>query len=137
LPKKFSNLNISFKSCIMKSSTKIWLGIFTFLPLVLLLLCFGFIITIFLDNIEELQHNHNQFPLEFLHSIFWFVFLIILMAIASLGVKIYYIVHVNNTEGNDTNKKIIWTLILIFLGLIASVVYYFIEITSIKSIDKH
>ena len=120
----------------MKSSTKIWLGIFTFLPLVLLLLCFGFIITIFLDNIEELQHNHNQFPLEFLHSIFWFVFLIILMAIASLGVKIYYIVHVNNTEGNETNKKIIWTLILIFFGLIASVVYYFIEITPIKSIDK-
>lgn len=135
--KKFSNLNISFKSRIMKSSTKFWLAIFTFLPLVLLLVCFGFIITIFLDNIEELQHNHNQFPLEFLHSIFWFIFLIILMAIASLGVKIYYIVHVNNTEGNDTNKKVIWTLILIFLGSIASVVYYFIEITPIKSIDKH
>jgi len=121
----------------MKLSTKFWLAIFTFLPLILLLFCFGFIITIFLDNIDELQNNHNQFPLEFLHSIFWFIFLIILMAIASLGIKIYYIVHVNNTAGNDTNKKVIWTLILIFLGSIASVVYYFIEITPIKSIDKH
>jgi len=59
------------------------------------------------------------------------------MAIASLGVKIYYIVHVNNTEGNDANKKVMWTLILIFLGLIASVVYYFIEIAPIKPIRKH
>lgn len=120
----------------MKSSTKFWLAIFTFLPLVLMLFCFGFIITIFFENIEELQYNHNQFPIAFLHSFFWFILLIILMAIASLGVKIYYIVHVNNTPENDTNKKVMWTLILIFLGSIASIVYYFIEITPLKPIEE-
>lgn len=120
----------------MKSSTKIWLAIFTFLPLALLILCFGFIFIIFVDNIAELQHNHDKFPLEFLHSLFWFVFLLIIMAMVSLGIKIFYIVHVNNNENNDTNKKIMWTLILIFIGLIGSIIYYFIEISPIKTIGK-
>lgn len=120
----------------MKSSTKIWLAIFTFLPLALLILCFGFIFIIFVDNIAELQHDHEKFPLEFLHSLFWFIFLIILMGISSLGIKIYYIVHVNNNEKSDTNKKVMWTLILIFIGLIGSIIYYFIEISPIKTIDK-
>jgi len=120
----------------MKPSTKTWLAIFTFLPLVLLILCFGFIFIIFVDNIAELQHNHDKFPLEFLHSLFWFVFLLILMAIISLGIKIFYIVHVNNNEKNDTNKKVMWTLILIFIGLVGSIIYYFIEISPIKTINK-
>lgn len=120
----------------MKPSTKTWLAIFTFLPLVLLILCFGFIFIIFVDNIAELQHNHDKFPLEFLHSLFWFVFLLILMALISLGIKIFYIVHVNNNEKNDTNKKVMWTLILIFIGLVGSIIYYFIEISPIKTINK-
>ena len=120
----------------MKSSTKIWLAIFTFLPLALLILCFGFIFIIFVDNIAELQHNHDKFPLEFLHSLFWFVFLLIIMAMVSLGIKIFYIVHLNNNENNATNKKVMWTLILIFIGLIGSIIYYFIEISPIKTIGK-
>jgi H+/Cl- antiporter ClcA len=123
-----------FKSLIMKSSTKFWLSIFTFLPIVLLVLFFVFFFTIFFENIMELEHNQGEFPIEFLQSLIWFILLIVFMGIVSLGIKIYYIVHTNNNSDNDTNKKVMWTLILIFTGIIGSIIYYFVEIVPLKSI---
>ena len=119
----------------MKSSTKFWLAIFTFLPLILLIIFFGFFFTVFLENIIELDNNHGEFPIEFLQSFIWFFIIIILIALVSLGVKIFYIVHTNNKPTNETNKKIMWTLILIFGGTVAAVVYYFIEIIPLKEIE--
>lgn len=116
----------------MKSSTKFWLAIFTFLPLVFLILFFVFFFTVFLQNIIALENNHGEFPIEFLQSFFWFFALIILIVTVSLGIKIYYIVHTNNNPANETNKKIMWTLILIFFGIVGSVVYYFVEIIPLK-----
>ncbi len=116
----------------MKSLTKFWLGVFTFLPLIFLILFFGFFFIIFLENINELENNHGEIPIEFIQSFFWIFVLIILMATVSLGIKIYYIVHTNNNAANDTSKKIMWTLLLIFTGIIGSIVYYFIEIIPLK-----
>jgi hypothetical protein len=118
----------------MKSSTKFWLAIFTFLPIVMAILIFGFFFTSVLENIIELNENQGEFPLEFIQSFIGFIILIVIAAIISLGVKIYYIVHTNNNTTNTTNKKVMWTLILIFGGTVASIVYYFIEITPLKPI---
>ncbi|NOR29397.1 MAG: hypothetical protein GQ540_12815 [Lutibacter sp.] len=119
----------------MKSSTKFWLAFFTFLPIVFLIAFFVFFFTVFLENAITLEHHQNEFPVEFFRSLAWFIPLIILMAITSLGIKIYYIVHTNNKTDNDTNKKIMWTLLLIFTGSIGSIVYYFIEIVPLKKIE--
>jgi hypothetical protein len=118
----------------MKSSTKFWLGLFTFLPLLLLVLFFVFFFTVFFENIIELEQNQGEFPFEFLQSLTWIILLIVFMGIISLGIKIYYIVHTNNNSENDTNKKIMWTLILIFTGIIGSIIYYFMEITPLKTL---
>ncbi len=82
----------------------------------------------------ELEHNHGEIPIAFLQSLTWFILLIVFMAIISLGIKIYYIVHTNNNPENDTNKKVMWTLILIFTGIIGSIIYYFVEIIPLKTI---
>tara|TARA_R110001583_G_scaffold170768_1_gene324219 strand:+ start:92 stop:460 length:369 start_codon:yes stop_codon:yes gene_type:complete len=120
----------------MKSSTKFWLSIFTFLPLVLLVLFLLFFFTVFFENIIQLENNHGEFPLEFMQSLLWFILFVILMAIVSLGIKIYYIVHTNNNTENDTNKKVMWTLILIFTGIVGTIIYYFIEIVPLKTLDN-
>lgn len=70
--------------------------------------------------------------MEFMQSMMWFVILIIIMAMVSLGIKIYYIVHANNNKESDTNKKVMWTLLLIFVGTVGSIVYYFVEILPIN-----
>jgi NhaP-type Na+/H+ or K+/H+ antiporter len=120
----------------MKSSTKFWLSIFTFLPLVLLALFLLFFFTVFFENILELEHNHGEFPLEFIQSLLWFILLAILMAIVGLGIKIYYIVHTNNNPENDTNKKVMWTLILLFTGIVGTIIYYFVEIVPLKILNN-
>lgn len=117
----------------MKSSTKFWLAIFTFLPIVFLIVFFVFFFTVFLENAIALEQNGSEIPVEFIRSLVWFIPLIILIALTSLGIKIYYIVHTNNNTANDTNKKIMWTLLLIFTGSIGAIVYYFIEITPLKT----
>ena len=116
----------------MKSSTKFWLAIFTFLPLVLFVLIFVFFFTVFLENIIELENNQGEIPIAFFQSLTWFILLIVFMVLVSLGTKIYYIVHTNNNSENETNKKIMWTLILIFTGIIGSIIYYFVEIIPLK-----
>lgn len=119
----------------MKTSTKFWLAIFTFLPIVIFILFFVLFFSTFLENIIEIDKNRGEFPLEFVQSIFWFIGILIVAGILSLGIRIYYIIHTNNNLKNDTTKKILWTLLLIFTGSIASVVYYFIEITPLKQIE--
>tara|TARA_R110001583_G_scaffold412_7_gene3906 strand:+ start:11104 stop:11466 length:363 start_codon:yes stop_codon:yes gene_type:complete len=119
----------------MKTSTKFWLAIFTFLPIVLFIVFFGLFFSVFLENIAELEHNQGEFPLEFLQSIFWIFGFVILAAISSLGIKIYYIVHTNSKPDNDTNKKIMWILLLIFTGSIGAIVYYFVEILPLKEVN--
>lgn len=79
------------------------------------------------------DHYSNEFPFEFFQSISVFIIFIILTALMSLGVKIYYIVHTNNNPENDTAKKVLWTILLILGGTIASIVYFFIEITPLPS----
>ncbi|MFD0763022.1 hypothetical protein ACFQZW_13115 [Lutibacter aestuarii] len=118
----------------MKFSTKFWLTIFTFLPIVFIILIFIFFFSSFLENIIALETHQKEFPIELIQSFIGFFILIILTALVSIGFKIYYIVHTNNNPTNDTNKKIMWTLILIFGGTVASIVYYFIEITPLKTI---
>ena len=116
----------------MKSSAKILLGIFTFLPLVLFLLLVGFFFNVILENIIELEQQQGEFPVAFIQSLLWVFVFIIPIALISLAIKIYYIVHTNNNQENDTAKKIMWTLILIFGGTIAAIIYYFIEIVPLK-----
>lgn len=122
----------------MNALSKFLLGFFTFLPIVLVILFFGFFFSTFLEIILELEQNqyHNDFPLEFVHYFFWFIAFIILISFVSLGIRIYYIVDTNSRTENDTNKRIMWTLLLIFVGTIASVVYYFIEILPARPASK-
>ena len=124
----------------MSASRKIWLGILTFLPFVLVFIYFILFFTVFLNNIHQLeQSHHDEFPLELVKSLFIVFIPIFLSIVISLIIMIYYIVHANNNPNNDSGKKIMWTLILILITSVGSLVYYFVEIlpTSNKLSNSH
>lgn len=124
----------------MSTSKKIWLGILTFLPFILVLIYFILFFTVFIGNIHELeQTHHDEFPVEIIRNLFIVFIPIFLSIVISLIIMIYYIVHANNNPNNDNGKKIMWTLLLIFVTSIGSLVYYFIEIlpTSNKLSNSH
>lgn len=113
----------------MSSSSKIWLGILTFLPFVLFIVYLTLFLTLFLESVHQIdQSHHDEFPVQFIRNIFIVFIPLIIAGVISLILTIYYIVHANNNVKNDTAKKIMWTVILIFVSSIGCVVYYFVEI---------
>ncbi len=124
----------------MSNSKKLWLGILTFLPFILVFIYFVLFFTVFLGNIHQLEQTHqNEFPFEIVKSLFTMFIPIFLSIVISLIIMIYYIVHANNNPDNDNGKKIMWTLLLIFVTSIGSLVYYFVEIlpTNNKLSNSH
>ena len=121
----------------MTTSSKIWLGILTFLPVVLFIVYLFLFFTVFISNIHQLeQTHHDNFPIELIQSLVVVFIPVIVASLLSLGLMIYYIVHANNNPKNDNGKKIMWIIILIFVTSIGSIVYYFVEILPSNSKAK-
>lgn len=112
----------------MKKSTKIWLGILTFIPILFVAFFFVSLFTVLITQIPELENNSGEFPIEFFKSIFGAILFLLLAIIIKIGLMIYYIIHASDNIKNDNTKKIMWILILVFIGTIGSVLYYFMEI---------
>ena len=112
----------------MKKSTKIWLAILTFIPILFIAFFFVSFFTVLITQIPELENNKGEFPVEFFKSIFGAILFLILAIIIKIGLMIYYIIHASDNIKNDNTKKIMWILILVFIGTIGSVLYYFMEI---------
>jgi len=119
----------------MKNSTKVLLGILTFLPMLLLLTYIVYIFAAFIPTAIQLENSHQEFPVELFQSLSVMIFLIILALIIKLGIMIYYIVHASNNPKNENNTKIMWIVLLVLVGSISSIVYYFIEILPSKDLS--
>jgi TRAP-type C4-dicarboxylate transport system permease small subunit len=120
----------------MKSSTKILLGILTFLPFLLIISYVLYIFTGFIPMAIRLEDTNQHVPVEFFESISVMIVLIILAVTIKLGITIYYIVHATNNPQNETNTKIMWIVLLVLVGTVTSIVYYFVEILPSKISEK-
>lgn len=119
----------------MSTSKKVFLGILTFIPLLLLLVYFIVFFKFFfvlMGNTADNPFHQDEVPVMFFANFFWMFLLIGLSVVIGLGIMIYYLIHVNNNPKLDSNKKIMWMLILIFVNSIGSIVYYFMEILPLK-----
>lgn len=119
----------------MKNSTKVILGILTFLPMLLVLTYVFYIFMAFIPTAIQLENSHQEVPVELFRSLSVMIFLIVLALIIKLGIMIYYIVHASNNPKNENNTKIMWIVLLVLVGSISSIVYYFIEILPSKDLS--
>ena len=115
----------------MKKSTKIWLGIATIWPIVYLVLFFVVIFSVFIvAGFNPGPHAPADpsasifFPLGFMA----FFVLHMLTIICSLALTVFYIIRVFKTEQLDQNMKIMWTLLLFFMGMLAQPVFWYLYI---------
>ncbi len=120
------------KCFLMKKSTKIWLGILTFSSILFFIIYLVGFFTIFINHIPELESNTGEFPLDFFKSIIGIFSFLFLSLILKIGLMIYYVIHASNNTNNDSSKKIMWILILVFVGFIGNIVYYFLEILPLE-----
>ncbi len=128
----------------MSKTKKIWLGIFTFAPILFLLLyMLSFFVLFFgvmLLPAHEGGSGQEAMPLYFLSS-FFIVFAIMGIAvILSLALLIYYIIHITQNPKFDSNEKLLWVLVIVFTHQVGYIIYWFLKIwkeeDEPKAIDK-
>ena len=110
----------------MSRSQKFFLGILTFLPFILFAIYIAFFITLFFDFFRQPQVLEDH---EFFFANFYPVAAIgLLMALSSLGLLIYYIIHAVNNKQIDSSERLIWILVFIFAGMIGFPIYWYMRI---------
>lgn len=116
----------------LNKTSKIILGILTFLPLILALSTIGF----FFYHIFVIWFSHNPgmdmlFP-WFLDYILPYLFLVILLCI---GLFVFYLIHIIQNQYIDNEKRILWITVLVLAYGMAIPIYWFIHIWQDHPID--
>lgn len=111
--------------------SKFWQAFFALAPLIGLVLIIGgyavFVLSIF-GNLEELKH-HDGPPMAFFSGLGFFLFMVFLVVLLSIGSLIFYIIHaVQNPNLQQNNLLLVWILLFIFASGIGQLIYWIVEI---------
>jgi hypothetical protein len=116
----------------LKKSTKIWLGIATTWPIVYVLLFVVAILSviIFAAANPGPPDPGGTAPGSLLFPVGFMGFFVIhmLTIVGSLALTVFYIIRVFKTEQLDQNMKIMWMLLLFFMGMLAQPVFWYLYI---------
>lgn len=122
----------------MSGTAKIILGIISILPLCFLAIYFFFFFSFFFTTMghgmQQSPELNHAFPENFMSHMVWLFLLIILTALLSLGLLIYYIVHVVNNNRIDSTERIIWVLVFVLAGMVGFPVYWYMRIWKQQSV---
>jgi hypothetical protein len=112
----------------MSRSSKAFVGFLSFLPIILLIFFFAMLFTIFPRILE--WENHEPTPPE-MFSVFWPIFLLgIIMAILSLGLLVFFIMHLIRNKQMEGIEKVVWILVFFFAGIVGYPIYWYMRIWS-------
>jgi hypothetical protein len=116
----------------MKKSTKIWLGIATIWPIVYMFLFFLVIFSVFimaaLNPGAHAPVDNSPASILFPIGFMGFFVLHMLTIVGTLALTVFYIIRVIKTEQLDQNMKIMWLLLLFFMGMLAQPVFWYLYI---------
>lgn len=110
----------------ISKSGKIIIGILTVAQLFIALFIVILVITTFFPLLVNSDDPGIQEALIF--SAGKFMILAIVLSVLSLGLLIFYIIHAGTNRDISTAMKVVWIVLLFFLGTVVEVVYYFMEI---------
>ena len=111
----------------MTKSSRVWLGILTFLPIVLL---FAYMFSIAFLVRDAIRYGDDSMPLPVLSNVFWMVIIALTLGLLSFGLLVYYSIHAINNKKIDSNEKVIWVLVFVVGTIVAFPIYYFMRIVS-------
>ena len=96
------------------------------LPLVLFVL---FLIAMFggLYNPEPLQTD-GKAPNLTLLNLGYAIFLLVLFALTSLAMTVYYLVHIINNPRLDSSQRLFWALFSLLMGPLGCLLYWIFQI---------
>ena len=125
---QYSNATNSIISKIknMSKNTKILIGVLTLLPLINLF--------IYLWQIFRLIANFSDKSMApDVSNITSMLLSVSILALTSIGLMIFYIVHAVNNKKLSGNERIMWILMFIFISTIAFIIYWVLKIWQDRS----
>jgi Phospholipase_D-nuclease N-terminal len=113
----------------MNRTKKNWLGILSFLPIIVGIFAIIYMFTNFLPEILKLERmGEEPDPLYVFSKMGPFIALIILSALLHLGLLIFFIIHAINNKQVKSEERIIWILVFIFVSSIGFPIYWGLRI---------
>lgn len=116
----------------ISKSGKIIIGILTIGQLFLSLLIVVWFFASFFPVVNDT--TSPEFESRIIMSLGKFLAVAIILGTMSLGLLIFYMIHAGTNKYISTAMRVVWVLLLFFLGAIVQVVYYFMEIVPEKSL---
>jgi hypothetical protein len=110
----------------MSRSSKLLIGILSFLPIILLVVFLIMFASIFPRFFE--WENYEPAPQEVFGVFGPIIILGILMAIVSLGLLIFFIMHLIRYKTMEPVERIIWILVFLFVGTIGYPIYWYMRV---------
>jgi len=114
----------------MSRSSKLFIGILSFLPIILLFVMLFMILRLFPTFIEWSNNGDNYEPAtQEVFSTFGPIFFLGLgMGLLSIGLLIFFIMHLVRHKAMDSTERIIWVLVFLFAGIVGYPIYWYMRV---------
>ncbi len=110
----------------MSRSSKLFVGILSFLPIILLLVFLFMIFGMFPAFFK--WDKYDPAPQEVFSAFAPLFFLGFAMSILSIGLLIFFIMHLLRHKALDSTERIIWILVFLFAGIVGYPIYWYMRI---------
>jgi hypothetical protein len=111
----------------LSKAQKIILGVFTFLPFIVLPIILWQVVHMILEIIRISESGEPE-PGQILTAVFTFIVPIVLLGFGCLVLLIFYIVHAVINKKLEPAEQLLWILLFIFFGIIAFPIYWVVRI---------
>ena len=112
----------------LSQAQKVIIGILTLFPFILAPYIGYEIFHFVMETIEATQSEEDPAPATIFAGVISVLFPIILLSVSSLGLLIFYIIHVISNKNIESAERIAWILIFVFIGIIAFPIYWFMRL---------
>ena len=124
-PIELNHINFT-ETFFMSRSSKALIGVLSFLPIILLVVLFVMMFSL-IPRVFEWE-NYEPAPQE-VFSVFGPLFILGSgLGILSLGLLIFFIMHLLRNKTMDSTERIIWILVFLFAGIVGYPIYWYMRV---------
>ena len=117
----------------MSKNKKILIGIFSILPLLLFVVYMVSMVSFFIHFFREIAINGED-PEDLFYSGFGnmagMIVTMVLLGLLSLAVMVYFLVHAINNQSLNSDERLVWILVFIFVGMVGFPIYWYLRVWS-------
>ncbi len=110
----------------MSRSSKSIIGLLSFFPLIIAAVSIILVINLIPQFIE--WDNHMPDHQTVLSTLCTLIIAALISCLISLGLLIYFLIHMLNNKKLDSGEKVVWILAFLFVGVVGYPVYWYMRI---------